>query len=150
MINEVRSRMKISVELPDTASFVHLDQAYLREILVMTLYHLFGKLSEQEACVTLGVSRRIFEEMLPRLGFAVLADDQNTIAIELVMSEVRMYRQCNTGPLISLEKLSQGYVFIRRLYDPNCSALSSALAEVAEEQFADAARLTCITTALLT
>ena len=40
MINEVRSRMKISVELPDTASFVHLDQAYLREILVITLYHL--------------------------------------------------------------------------------------------------------------
>ena len=82
MINEVRSRMKISVELPDTASFVHLDQAYLREILVITLYHL-GKISEQEACVALGVSRRIFEEMLPRLGFAVLADDQNTIAIEL-------------------------------------------------------------------
>ncbi len=74
--------MKISVELPDTASFVHLDQAYLREVLVATLYHL-GNLSGKEACVALGVSRRIFEEMLPRFGFAVLADDQDTIAIEL-------------------------------------------------------------------
>ena len=74
--------MKISVDLPDTASLTYLDQAYLREALVTTLYHL-GKLSEKEACMVLGITRRSFEDMLPRFGFSILADNQETINIEL-------------------------------------------------------------------
>jgi len=50
------------------------------------------------------------------------------------MSEVRRIVS-NTGPLISLEKLSQGYLFIRRLYD-QIVLPPSVLAEVAEGQFA--------------
>jgi len=74
--------MKIAVELPDTAAMVHLDQSYLKEALVATLYHV-GKLSEKEACLALGITRRTFEEMLPRFGFSVLADTQETIDVEL-------------------------------------------------------------------
>ena len=74
--------MKISVELPDTAALVRLDQEYLKEALVATLYHL-GKLSEKEACLALGISRRTFEELLPRFGFSILADTQESIDVEL-------------------------------------------------------------------
>ena len=74
--------MKLSVELPDTASMTDLDSVYLKEVLVATLYHL-GKLSEKEACGVLGVSRRAFEELLPKFGFSVLADDQDTLDVEL-------------------------------------------------------------------
>jgi hypothetical protein len=74
--------MRIAVELPDTAATVHLEQSYLKEALVATLYHV-GKLSEKEACLTLGITRRTFEELLPRFGFSVLADTQETIDVEL-------------------------------------------------------------------
>ena len=74
--------MEISLELPDTAALLQLDQAYLKEALVVTLYHV-GKLSEKEACLTLGISRRAFEELLPQFGFSVLADTQETIDVEL-------------------------------------------------------------------
>jgi uncharacterized protein UPF0175 len=73
--------MKVSLELPDTASLMQFDHDYLKQVLVATLYHL-GKLSEHEACVVLGVTRRAFEELLPRFGFSVLADDQATIDVE--------------------------------------------------------------------
>lgn len=43
--------MKVSVELPDTVE--GLDQHFLREALVATLYHL-GKLSAKQACTSLG------------------------------------------------------------------------------------------------
>lgn len=69
--------MKISVDLPDTAELVHLGQTYLQEALVATLYHV-GKLSEKEACFTLGLSRRAFEELLPQFGFSMLADTPET------------------------------------------------------------------------
>ena len=74
--------MEISLDLPDTAALVDLDQAYLKEALVVTLYHV-EKLSEKEACLTLGVSRRAFEELLPQFGFSILADTQETIDVEL-------------------------------------------------------------------
>jgi hypothetical protein len=74
--------MRISVELPDTAALVQLDQDYLKEALVATLYHL-GKLSEKEACSALRVSRRTFEELLPQFGFSILADTQDNIDVEL-------------------------------------------------------------------
>jgi len=74
--------MKVSLEFPDTASLTQFDHAYLKAVLIATLYHL-GQLSEHEACVALGVTRRVFEELLPRFGFSVLADDQATIDVEL-------------------------------------------------------------------
>ena len=74
--------MKISLDLPDTAALVHLDQTYFREIVVATLYHV-GKLSEKEACLILGFSRRAFEELLPRFGFSISVDTPETIDVEL-------------------------------------------------------------------
>ena len=74
--------MKLLVELPDTAALRNLDQNYAKTALVATLYHV-GKLSEQEACATLGMTRRAFEEILPQFGFSVLADNQETLDIEL-------------------------------------------------------------------
>ena len=74
--------MKVSLEFPDTASLMQFDHDYLKVVLIATLYHL-GQLSEHEACVALGVTRRVFEELLPRCGFSVLADDQATIDVEL-------------------------------------------------------------------
>jgi hypothetical protein len=73
--------VKVSLEFPDTVSLLQFDNDYLKEALVATLYHL-GKLSEHEACVALGVTRRAFEALLPRFGFSVLADDQVTIDVE--------------------------------------------------------------------
>ena len=74
--------MKLLVELPDTAALRNLDHHYAKAALVATLYHV-GKLSEQEACATLALSRRAFEEMLPQFGFSILADDQETLDVEL-------------------------------------------------------------------
>jgi Uncharacterised protein family (UPF0175) len=74
--------MKVSIEFPDTAHLDDVDDRYLQEALVATLYHL-GKLSEKEARQILGLTRRTFEEMLPRFGFSVLADDQAAIDAEL-------------------------------------------------------------------
>jgi len=58
------------------------DPNYLKVVLIVTLYHL-GQLSEHEACIALGITRRAFEELLPQFGFSVLADDQATIDVEL-------------------------------------------------------------------
>lgn len=73
--------MKLSVELPDTATLRDVDPNYAKAALVATLYHV-GKLSEQEACATLAITRRAFEELLPQFGFSVLADDQETLDVE--------------------------------------------------------------------
>ena len=71
--------MKVSVELPDIPG---VDQRYLLEALVAMLYH-NGKLSEKQACQILGLTRRAFEEMLPRFGFSILVDSQENLDIEL-------------------------------------------------------------------
>ena len=73
--------MKVSLEFPDTASLMQFDHDYLKTVLIVTLYHL-RQLSEHEACIVLGITRRVFEELLPRFGFSVLADDQATIDVE--------------------------------------------------------------------
>ena len=74
--------MKLLVELPDTAALRNVDQHYAKAALVATLYHV-GKLSEREACATLDMSRRAFEDMLSQFGFSILADDQETLDVEL-------------------------------------------------------------------
>jgi hypothetical protein len=74
--------MKISLKFPDMVSLTQFDQDYRKSVLIATLYHL-GRLSEHEAYAALGVTRRAFEELLPRFGFSVLADDQATIDVEL-------------------------------------------------------------------
>ena len=74
--------MQVSLEFPEAAPLTRFDPNYLKVVLIATLYHL-GQLSEHEACVALGVTRRAFEELLPPFGFSVLADDQATIDVEL-------------------------------------------------------------------
>ena len=84
--------MEISLDLPDTAALLQLDQAYLKEALVVILYHV-GKLSEKEACLTLGISRRAFEELLPRFGFSILADTPETINVELEVASILEHQE---------------------------------------------------------
>jgi len=50
--------------------------------LVATLYT-NGKLSGREAREVLGMTRRGFEEMLPRYGFSILVDTPKNIETEL-------------------------------------------------------------------
>ncbi len=73
--------MKITMELPDTPRLSQLGEAHLREALVATLYHV-REYSEKEACDALGITRREFEELLPKYGFSVLGDDAETLAAE--------------------------------------------------------------------
>ena len=70
--------MKVPDELPDTLS--SLTPHYLREALV--LYHT-GKLSERKAWEALGMTRRAFEEVLPRFGLSILVDSPENLEIEL-------------------------------------------------------------------
>lgn len=72
--------MKVSVELPD--SLAGIDARYLKEALVATLYST-GKLSGRQAREALGMTRRAFEEVLPRFGFSILVDNQENLDTEL-------------------------------------------------------------------
>jgi Uncharacterised protein family (UPF0175) len=72
--------MTVSLELPD--SFASVDPRYLKEALVAMLYHT-GKLSERQAREALGMTRRAFEELLPRFGFSILIDSRENLKIEL-------------------------------------------------------------------
>ncbi len=74
--------MKIAFDSPNDAALEKFDQVYLREALIATLYYV-GKISEKEACTALGVTRREFENILPRFGFAILADTAENIDREL-------------------------------------------------------------------
>ncbi|MCX6048950.1 MAG: UPF0175 family protein [Chloroflexi bacterium] len=74
--------MRVAVDFPETTSVAQLDPAYLKQALVATLYQI-GKLSEHEACLTLQITRREFEALLPQFGFSILSDDQANIEIEL-------------------------------------------------------------------
>jgi hypothetical protein len=67
------------MELPDIPG---VDHRYLTEALVAMLYHT-GKLSEKQACYVLSMTRRAFEEMFPRFGFAILVNSQENLDIEL-------------------------------------------------------------------
>lgn len=72
--------MAVSLELPD--SFASVDLRYLKEALVAMLYHT-GKLSERQAREALGMTRRAFEELLPRFGFSTLVDSRENLETEL-------------------------------------------------------------------
>ncbi len=72
--------MRVTLELPDTVASV--DPRYLKEALIAMLYHA-GKLSGRQAREALGMTRRAFEEMLPRFGFSVLVDSPENLEIEL-------------------------------------------------------------------
>jgi hypothetical protein len=74
--------MNISMELPKTAALTHLNPTYFKEALIATLYNV-GKLSEKEACLSLNMTRRHFEEMLPLFGLSILADNHDNVNIEL-------------------------------------------------------------------
>lgn len=73
MGEEVALALRVSVDLPDTLAA--LDPHYLRGALVAVLYHT-GTLSERQACEALGMTRRAFEELLPRFGFSIFVDNQ--------------------------------------------------------------------------
>jgi hypothetical protein len=72
--------MRVSLELPDSIASV--DLRYLKEALIAMHYHT-GKLSERQAREALGMTRRAFEETLPRFGFSILVDSQENLDIEL-------------------------------------------------------------------
>lgn len=74
--------MKLSIDLPDTEKLTKLGSTYLKEILASTLYHT-GDLSEKDACDIVGMTRREFEELLPKFGFSILSDTDENIQIEL-------------------------------------------------------------------
>ncbi len=71
--------MTISINIPEAAG---VDEHFIKEALAAALYHT-GKLSEKQAREMLGISRRDFEEMLPRYGYSVLVDSQKNLDIEL-------------------------------------------------------------------
>ena len=73
--------MKVTIDLPDRSE-LDVDERYLKETLVATLYS-NGKLSGHETRHILGVTRRAFEEMLPRYDFSVLVDSSEDIETEL-------------------------------------------------------------------
>jgi hypothetical protein len=72
--------MTLTIEIPEALGAV--DERYIREALFATLYHA-GKLSARQAREALGMTRRAFEEMLPRFNLSILADTPENLAIEL-------------------------------------------------------------------
>lgn len=65
--------MELKVTLPDIQPFAGLNESYLKEMLIATLYHL-GKLSAKEAHDVLGMPMREFEELLPKFSYSILND----------------------------------------------------------------------------
>ena len=73
--------MQVTINLPDRSD-LDVDARYAKEALVATLYS-NRKLSGYEARQILGMTRRAFEEMLPRYGFSILVDSLENIETEL-------------------------------------------------------------------
>ncbi len=74
--------MEITIDIPRSACAPSRSERYYREALVAMLYQA-GDLSSREACDALDISRRAFEELLPRFRVAVMPDDDESIAAEL-------------------------------------------------------------------
>ena len=71
--------MTVSIDIPDEAG---VDEHFLKEALAATLYYT-GKLSQKQARTVLGMTRRAFEELLPRYGYSILVDSRENLDIEL-------------------------------------------------------------------
>ena len=74
--------MRLSIELPDIKPLSDMNDKFFKELIVATLYNI-GKISAREAAKILGITRRQFEELLPKFGFSILNDSQENIEIEL-------------------------------------------------------------------
>lgn len=74
--------MEITLDIPTSARAQDRGTRYYREALVAMLYQA-GDLSSKEACEVLDISRREFEDMLPRFRVSIMPDDDETIAAEL-------------------------------------------------------------------
>lgn len=72
--------MIVTIDLPD--ALANVDPRSLKEALIAVLYNT-DKLSEREARQALEMTRREFQDMLPRYGASVLADTPENLAIEL-------------------------------------------------------------------
>ena len=72
--------MKVTIDLADRLD-LDVDEAYAREALVATLYST-GKLTGRGAREILGMSRREFENMLPRYGASILVDSDTNVETE--------------------------------------------------------------------
>jgi len=73
--------MKVTIDLLDRDD-LGVDERYAKGALVATLYST-GKMSGREAREVLGMTRRAFEEMLPRYGFSILIDTPENVETEL-------------------------------------------------------------------
>ncbi|WP_420456312.1 UPF0175 family protein [Rubrivirga sp.] len=71
--------MTVSIQIPDEAG---VDARFLREALAAALYTT-GKLTGHQARTMVGLTRRAFEEMLPRYGHSVLVDSESNLDVEL-------------------------------------------------------------------
>ena len=71
--------MTVSISVPNEAG---VDEHFLKEAVAATLYYT-GKLTGKQARDMLGMTRRAFEEMLPRYGYSILVDSQENLTIEL-------------------------------------------------------------------
>ena len=78
-LNRAGSLMTVSFQIPDQAD---VDERFLKEALAATLYYT-GKLSAKASREMLGITRRAFEELLPRYGYSILVDNDDNIDIEL-------------------------------------------------------------------
>lgn len=70
----------ITIDLPETLP-EGVNDRYVMEMLAANLYHQ-GRISEHQACQMIGLTRRDFENLLPKFGFSVLSDDEETIDAE--------------------------------------------------------------------
>jgi uncharacterized protein (DUF305 family) len=74
----------ITIDLPETSTLPEdVNDRYVTEMLAANLYHQ-GRISEHQACQMIGLTRRDFENLLPKFGFSVLSDDEETMDSEYI------------------------------------------------------------------
>ena len=73
--------MKISIDFPDRLRN-QIDERSAREAMVASLYA-SGRISGRDAREVLGMTRRAFEEMLPKYNVSILLDTDENIQTEL-------------------------------------------------------------------
>ncbi len=75
--------MQAILEIPDVVKNAGVDKRYIEETIAASLYY-NGKLSEKEACLMIGVSRRVFEEdILPKFGLSMVGGSHEDIEFEI-------------------------------------------------------------------